>query len=62
MVWQFVPCATAAEVLIIDPNRDNRGEFNRRMVMLGYSIHETLLVAPFDDGASYRGRLLHYVL
>lgn len=52
--------APGAEVLIIDPNRDNRGEFNRRMVMLGYSIDETLLDAPLDDGAPYRGRLLRY--
>jgi 2-polyprenyl-3-methyl-5-hydroxy-6-metoxy-1,4-benzoquinol methylase len=52
--------APDAEILIIDPNRENRGEFNRRMVMLGYSISETLLAAPLDDGASYRGRLLRY--
>lgn len=52
--------APGAEVLIIDPNRDNRGEFNRRMAMLGYSISETLLDAPLDDGAPYRGRLLRY--
>lgn len=52
--------APAAEVLIIDPNRSNRGAFNRCMSLLGFNLTETLIDAPLDDGSPYRGRLLHY--
>ncbi len=52
--------APAAEVLIIDPNRGNRSAFRRAMEDLGYSLTETLLNAPLDDGSPYRGRLLRY--
>jgi len=52
--------ATQAEVLIIDPNRSNRSAFNRAMAATGFSLTETLINAPLDDGSPYRGRLLHY--
>lgn len=50
----------AAEVLIIDPDRGNRGAFKRRMEILDFTLTETRLLAPLHDGAAYHGRLLHY--
>ncbi len=52
--------AQRAEVLIIDPNRGNRGAFNRCMALAGFTLGETLLESPLHDGSPYRGRLLHY--
>ena len=52
--------APSAEVLIIDPNRSNRNAFHRAMAELGFSLSETFLSAPLDDGSAYAGRLLHY--
>ncbi|MDD5297737.1 MAG: methyltransferase domain-containing protein [Rhodocyclaceae bacterium] len=52
--------APRAEVLIIDPNRGNRSAFRRCMDDLGFSLTETLLDTPLDDGSPYRGRLLRY--
>jgi len=48
------------EVLIIDPNRGNRGAFNRRMAVLGYALQETVIRDPEGPGGPYSGRLLHY--
>lgn len=53
--------APNAEVLIIDPNRGNRSAFHRSMALLGFTLHETMIDAPLDDGTPYRGRLLHYL-
>lgn len=52
--------ATNAEVLVIDPNRGNRGAFNRCMDKLGFGLDEIRLDAPLADGSAYRGRLLRY--
>lgn len=50
----------AAQVLIIDPDRGNRGPFKRCMDTLGFALTETRLIADLHDGSRYRGRLLHY--
>lgn len=52
--------AARAEVLIVDPNRGNRSAFSRGMKQLGFSLDETPIAAPLDDGSPFRGRLLHY--
>ena len=52
--------APDAEVLIIDPNRGNRSAFNRCMAARGFTLTETRLDAPLDDGSPYHGRLLRY--
>jgi ETFB lysine methyltransferase len=52
--------APRAEVLIMDPNRNNRSAFNRCMVLAGFALTETMLNAPLQDGSPYHGRLLHY--
>jgi ETFB lysine methyltransferase len=52
--------APRAEVLIIDPNRGNRSAFNRCMALARFSLNETMIAAPLQDGSPYRGRLLHY--
>lgn len=52
--------APRAEVLVIDPDRGNRNPFHRAMEKLGFSLTETRLAAPLDDGSAYRGRLLQY--
>jgi 2-polyprenyl-3-methyl-5-hydroxy-6-metoxy-1,4-benzoquinol methylase len=52
--------APCAEVLIVDPNRGNRGAFNRCMALMGFQLSETAIEAPLNDGSPYRGRLLHY--
>jgi predicted nicotinamide N-methyase len=49
-----------AEVLIVDPDRANRGAFHRCMERLDFSLTESVLQAPLHDGSPYRGRLLHY--
>jgi 2-polyprenyl-3-methyl-5-hydroxy-6-metoxy-1,4-benzoquinol methylase len=58
----FIEChaASAADVLIIDPNRGNRSAFNRSMSEHGFALRQTLLNAPLHDGSPYRGRLLHF--
>jgi len=59
---EFILLHTAprAEVLIVDPNRSNRGAFTRRMELAGFTLIETTIDAPLHDGSPYRGRLLHY--
>lgn len=52
--------APSAEVLIVDPNRGNRPDFTRRMLLAGFVLSETRLDAPLADGSPYRGRVLHY--
>lgn len=52
--------AKQVEVLIVDPDRSNRGPFNRAMALLGFMLTETSINAPLDDGSPYRGRLLQY--
>jgi len=48
------------EVLIVDPDRGNRADFNRKMDVLGYSRTETR-VTQLPAGGSYKGRLLRYL-
>ena len=54
-----------AEVLIVDPNRGNRGAFNRRMAHAGFAMDESDLSEPPVEGdgggIAYRGRLLRYL-
>lgn len=50
----------ACEVLIVDPNRGNRGHFHRHMRELGYTMNETSIDDPTSPEPRYRGRLLHY--
>lgn len=50
----------ASEVLIVDPERGNRGAFTRRMRALGYALTETLIREEPSEQPAYRGRLLHY--
>lgn len=52
--------AAQSEVLIIDPNRGNRTAFNHCMSAGGFSLSETPISAPLQDGSPFRGRLLHY--
>lgn len=52
--------AVVGEVLIVDPNRGNRGPFHRSMARLGYELRETLVRDPHGPGGPYSGRLLHY--
>ena len=49
----------AMEVLIADPDRGNRGAFNRRMDVLGFDRSEKK-VARLPGGGAYKGRLLSY--
>jgi len=48
------------EVLIVDPDRGNRADFNRKMEGLGYSRTETR-VTELPAGGPYKGRLLRYL-
>lgn len=43
------------ELLIVDPNRGNRGAFAKRMAGLGFELSETALAGP-----AYRGRLMRF--
>ncbi len=52
--------STTCEVLIVDPNRGNRGPFHRHMRALGFDLEETLLENPPDSEPVYKGRLLSY--
>lgn len=49
-----------AEVLIVDPNRGNRAPFIRRMVAMGFTLTDSALDVPEDDGLPYKGRLLRF--
>jgi predicted nicotinamide N-methyase len=49
----------AMEVLIVDPDRGNRGAFNRRMDVLGFDRSEKRVFA-LPGGETYKGRLLSY--
>jgi predicted nicotinamide N-methyase len=53
------PCA---EVLIVDPDRGNRGAFNRHMLRLGFALQTHTLggAAGGPAAAAYKGRLLQY--
>jgi 2-polyprenyl-3-methyl-5-hydroxy-6-metoxy-1,4-benzoquinol methylase len=52
--------APAAEVVIIDPNRSNRSAFHRAMALNGFTLRETAIDTPLDDGSAYHGRMLRY--
>lgn len=49
-----------AEVLIVDPDRGNRGSFNRNMYALGYAHTEARVTTLPGSGEAYKGRVLHY--
>jgi predicted nicotinamide N-methyase len=49
-----------SEVLIVDPNRSNRGPFHKNMRALGYELEETVIEAFGNTPAAYKGRLLRY--
>ncbi len=50
-----------AEVWIVDPDRGNRGDFNRHMRDLGFALHEQRLDrAQSDTQDAYKGRMLSY--
>lgn len=49
------------EVLIVDPDRGNRVNFNRKMDSLGYSHTETRISTLPGSGEKYKGRLLRYM-
>lgn len=49
-----------AEILIVDPDRGNRPNFNRRMQAFGYLRDETP-IRSLPGGEPYKGRLLRYV-
>ncbi len=58
LAWHAAPLA---EIWIVDPNRGNRPDFNRRMAAAGFRRHEASLCAPAALGrAAYRGRMLTY--
>jgi predicted nicotinamide N-methyase len=51
----------AAEVWIVDPDRGNRGPFNRSLAVLGFSLTEQRLDrAARGTQTAYKGRLLTY--
>ncbi len=53
--------APVCEVIIIDPNRGNRAPFHRRMVAMGFALHETPICRPRSvTESAYSGRLLHF--
>ncbi len=54
--------SATGEVMIVDPNRGNRGHFHKHMRALGYELEETVLDDNLmsDGAAPYRGRMLHY--
>ncbi len=54
-------CMPKAEVWIVDPNRGNRGAFNRHMANAGFARSELRLDHPAAGAlAAYKGRLLSY--
>lgn len=56
---QHHACVTG-EVVIVDPNRGNRGPFHRHMRALGYVLEETVIDEWLRGHDPYRGRMLHY--
>lgn len=58
MVSRFIHAHSAAEVqvLIVDPNRNNQGKFNQKMILLGYS-HVASRITALPDGSAYKGQM-----
>lgn len=50
----------AVEVLIVDPDRGNRSNFNRHMLQRGFAHEETRMSMLPCNGGPYKGRLLSY--
>ena len=48
------------QVLIGDPGRENRSNFSRKMVDLGYSHQFEKFDQQINDGKRCKGRLMHY--
>ena len=58
---QFIArhASPGAQVLIVDPDRGNRGSFTKEMGLLGYGHSQTRLTT-LPGGGAYKGRLLKY--
>ena len=52
--------ASQAQVLIMDPNRGQRGAFHKAMEKLGFGLTQTHILTPLQDDTPYRGRFLNY--
>jgi predicted nicotinamide N-methyase len=52
--------SATSEVLIVDPNRGNRGPFHRNMRALGYELEETQINSRPEILPAYKGRMLSY--
>jgi predicted nicotinamide N-methyase len=50
----------SSEVLIVDPNRGNRGPFHKNMRAMGYELQETIIDEASDSDPPYKGRMLRY--
>lgn len=61
-VSRFIDRHSNAEVQVIigDPNRENRSRFTREMIDLGYSHHFEKFDQQLEDGRRCKGRILHY--
>ncbi len=61
-VSQFIDChsKSTVEVIIVDPNRSNRSNFNKKMIKLGYSHHFERFNVPGTTNSQCSGRILHY--
>lgn len=61
-VSQFINChsSTKVEVIIVDPNRGNRSNFNKKMLDLGYTHHFERFNASDTTENKCNGRILHY--
>ncbi|WP_428424784.1 class I SAM-dependent methyltransferase [Methylibium sp.] len=49
-----------AEVMIVDPDRGNRSQFNQHMQKLGFERSERR-ITQLPEGAAYKGRVLSYL-
>ncbi|HEY6898739.1 MAG TPA: methyltransferase domain-containing protein [Rhodocyclaceae bacterium] len=52
--------APTADVLIVDPDRENRARFCQEMKKLGYGLEMRRAPATLEDGTPYKGRFLEF--
>jgi predicted nicotinamide N-methyase len=52
--------AESVEVIVVDPNRGHRSRFTQHMQALGFAYAMTNVDGALNDGAPYRGRMLHF--
>jgi predicted nicotinamide N-methyase len=50
-----------SEVLIVDPNRGNRGPFHKNMRAMGYELQETIIDDLSGIDPPYKGRMLRFL-